>query len=598
MLKPPLSALGFDPARLSMGFRTAIGCCIALFLAHFLGLEHPQWAGMSVWAAAQPLRGQVFEKSAFRFLGTLVGTGVGILLVLLSQIEISLMVTALALWIGLCTWGASLWRGIPAYGVALAGYSASLVALIDVGRPEQVLSLGADRLATVLLGVLVGTLIAQAFAPGRASDGLQGRVRRHVARILRARAGGPLPDAEAQVLLAKLAALDESLDAHGAGSPAGRQALRAARRLVLAGTAMVLEGDAAPPAPRRDLHRIADHLERGRDEAAKLLCQGHPGLDDLRLSLHVLEAAAGAPLPVPQHSDPAGAREAGLRAFGAILLFGLAWALSGWAPGAWMLLGLSVMISIFSSFETPVLVMRHVLLGQVIGVCAMLICQMLLWPLVSTAAGQIAMMVPFLLLGPFLSAHRRTVIAAMDFHMVFLLLSQPQIPFVADPVAALAKGLAVVSAPVLAWGLFALIWPAGPVRRLEHLRLAMLADLSSLAASESGGDYAPRSRSRLLLRALPAAAFAQKVTPGDPGLLHRARAMLVLQNGITRLQSLKEAPGREGRAARTALRRLEMLSTAPATALHGLRHIADHAPEELRPLLRPLVPALLRVTQE
>ncbi|RRH78147.1 FUSC family protein [Falsigemmobacter faecalis] len=598
MLRPPLSALGFDPARLSMGFRTAIGCCIALFLAQILGLEHPQWAGMSVWAAAQPLRGQVFEKSAFRFLGTVIGTGVGICLVLLSQIEISLMVTALALWIGLCTWGAGLRRGIPGYGIALAGYSASLVALIDVGRPEQVLALGADRLATVLLGVLVGTLIAQAFAPGRAADGLQGRVRRHVARILRARAAGPMPDAEAQVLLAKLAALDESLDAHGAGSAAGRQALRAARRLVLAGTALVLEGENPPPAPLRDLHRLADHLEQGRDEAAFALCQGHPGLSDLALSLRALEAAAPAPLRVPQHSDPAGAREAGLRAFGAILIFGLGWALSGWAPGAFMLLGLSVMISVFSSFETPVLIMRHVLLGQVLAVAAMLICQLLLWPLVSTEMGQIAMMMPFLLLGPFLSAHRRTGIAALDFHMVFLLLSQPQIPFLAEPAGLLAKGLAVVAAPVLAWGLFALIWPAGPVRRLEHLRLAMLADLSALAASEAGGDHAPRSRSRLLLRALPAAAFAQKVTPGDPALLRRARAMLVLQNGITALQGLKEAPGREGRAARAALKRLEMLSTAPASALHGLRHIAEHAPAPIRDVTRALVPALLRAAQE
>ena len=49
---------GFDSARLRQHLRTAFAACIAVLAAWALGLEHPQWAGMTVWAASQPLRGQ------------------------------------------------------------------------------------------------------------------------------------------------------------------------------------------------------------------------------------------------------------------------------------------------------------------------------------------------------------------------------------------------------------------------------------------------------------------------------------------------------------------------------------------------------------
>ena len=55
------SRLGFDPERLRFGLRTAAGACIALFAAYLLGLEHPQWAAMTVWASAQPVRGMLLE---------------------------------------------------------------------------------------------------------------------------------------------------------------------------------------------------------------------------------------------------------------------------------------------------------------------------------------------------------------------------------------------------------------------------------------------------------------------------------------------------------------------------------------------------------
>lgn len=143
---------GFDFPRLKYGVRTAVACCVAMILAWALGLEHPQWAGMSVWAASQPLRGQLFEKGLFRVSGTVIGCVVGVLLVFAMQIHPALLIIGLALWIAACTWLGNLQRGYVAYGTVLAGYSASMVALLDTSHPDRVLQLGADRLGTVLTG--------------------------------------------------------------------------------------------------------------------------------------------------------------------------------------------------------------------------------------------------------------------------------------------------------------------------------------------------------------------------------------------------------------------------------------------------------------
>ena len=147
MIATWFTARGFDLPRMRFAFRTALACVVALLLAWALGLEHPQWAGMSVWAAAQPTRGQLIEKSFFRFAGTVSGTIVGVLLVLGFEIHPAILVIGLALWIAVCTWIGNLQRGFVAYGTVLAGYSASMVALLDTAHPDHVFALGADRLA-------------------------------------------------------------------------------------------------------------------------------------------------------------------------------------------------------------------------------------------------------------------------------------------------------------------------------------------------------------------------------------------------------------------------------------------------------------------
>lgn len=120
---------GFDGPRLTYALRTAFASCVALLVAWFIGLEHPQWSAMTVWAASQPLRGQLLEKSFFRFAGTIIGVIVGVILVVIASDRPIVLVIGLALWLGFCAGLGNVQRGFLSYGTMLAGYSAAMVAL-------------------------------------------------------------------------------------------------------------------------------------------------------------------------------------------------------------------------------------------------------------------------------------------------------------------------------------------------------------------------------------------------------------------------------------------------------------------------------------
>ena len=72
-----IAAWGFVPERLAFTLRTALAGCLALLVAWLLGLEHPQWAAMTVFSAAQPVRNLLVEKSFFRVANPLQEFGLG-----------------------------------------------------------------------------------------------------------------------------------------------------------------------------------------------------------------------------------------------------------------------------------------------------------------------------------------------------------------------------------------------------------------------------------------------------------------------------------------------------------------------------------------
>lgn len=614
---------GFDSARLRLHLRTAFAACIAVFAAWALGLEHPQWAGMTVWAASQPLRGQLLEKSFFRTSGTIIGTAAGVVLVLVANGDLLWLVTGLAVWMGICAGLGNLQRSFASYGTMLAGYSASMVALLDNGNPAHVYELGWDRLFTALTGVAAALIVGWLFTPVGAEIPGDDKVRRLCARLLRdiaaatqaaARGQSTLGPKELAERLAVMAAIEEGLDPHAAGSQRSRRAVRALRRLIntqisallwlrdstgktitaeftaeqaqamstaLEQAAKLLETQPAP-LPAIDAIAAARQAAAGWGHAQEIL--GNLGI---ALQAHFV-ASSDLPLPanhrarqlpVVLHSDWVGARRAMLRAFSAIFTVGLIWVVTGWHGGAFMLLGLSVMITVFSSFENPAFTMRFVIAGQAMGAGVALACQWFAWPFASSQMQMVLMMLPFILIGALLFSHRRTMLSGYDCNMVILLALSPHFPYQLDYGHSLSMAFAIVTGPLAGWLAYRFILPVTVQGRLEGLRAMMVHELQDMAATPLHAPDVRIWRARLYHRLLRLIRTSEKVSAAavqeaaDCGLaaLRVGRAVLILhtlQNDLLLSDSTL-------RGVRSALQRLQQLPTAPTKVIPLLMGVAQ-----------------------
>ncbi|MGX5664508.1 FUSC family protein [Rhizobium daejeonense] len=601
-----MAKFGFDLPRLNFAFRTAVAACLALFIAWLLGLEHPQWSAMTVWAAAQPTRGQLLEKSLFRTVGTLIGAIVGVALVAGSGGDPRPLVIGLSVWIGLCVAAGNLLRGYVSYGAMLSGYSASMVALLDTGHPDHVLSLGADRAATIMVGVVTALAVGWLLTPAAAENEMTGRMRRVTARMLRdlaiaLRAGDTrmLGD-EQRDLLAEMAAIDEVLDPHGAGSFRSRQAVRAMRTVLSVQISLLL-------ASRRGSHGqnggVADLLDEaaagfeagsGSDgplarigEAAALAGRDTDlgeALQALSRAISAHRAALGQDVgttahaghvshPVVLHRDWIGARQASIRATLCMLLVGLLWVATGWAAAPFLLLGLSIMTTIFSTFDNPAHTMRFVLIGQIFGALGALACRFLVWPFAGNELQVVLLTMPFILGASLFFSHRRTLPTAFDYAMVSLLLLHPVYPLTGDFPSMLSGAIAVVLAPVVALIAYRLIFPLNAGKRLETLIVMMVHELQDMARTEDASQHRLTWRGRLYHRLFRMIRFAERsgdthrdITDGGLAVLSVGYSILSLQD-LVRSGALTDG---EERAAKAALQRLKKVSSEPEKAAAAL----------------------------
>lgn len=578
---------GFERPVLVFTLRTALAASAALLLGWFLGLEHPQWSAMTVWATSQPVRGQALEKGAYRLAGTAVGVLAGVGLVLLSGDSVFRLVAGLAVWIALCTALGHLLRGFAVYGVILSGYSASMVALLDNGRPDLVVGLGVDRFLTIATGVVVAVAVSLVFAPKGGPGGIAQAIRQVTARLLRLMGDGH--DAEAvraqtRTLLSEIAALEEKLEPHGAGSLKGRRFVRGARGLFMAEVEILLRlrgprGDSLPEAARAAFRCAGDDLAAERSDAAVLAgldaavaaVAGNAAFEApagrlraaLANQLGIVETAPNAAGPlVVLHTDWRGARSAAARAFLAMLVVGLFWAFSGIETGPFLLLGLSIMISLFSTFENPAQFMVNVMCGQALGAAGALACRWLVWPHVEqTTLALVVAMIPFILLGAFVMAHGRTRVLGFDYNMVSLLLLQPVVPLQGGFAHSLALAAAVVVAPALALVAYRLL-PVDARRRGAMVARAMLAELKEMAVSSRPINAQVR-RARLHHRLLRLVQFGEKAGFQGGAAVDRGFVIYGLGEILIGIREKAERDGRLERGLALVLRRVAEIDRRP-----------------------------------
>src|SRR5215471_7327364 len=94
---------------------------MALYIAFANDLERPYWAMFTVFIVAKPITGAVRFKGTFRFLGTVAGAAMALLLVPPLVHAPILLCLGTSVWIGLCLYLSLQDRRPRSYAFLLAG---------------------------------------------------------------------------------------------------------------------------------------------------------------------------------------------------------------------------------------------------------------------------------------------------------------------------------------------------------------------------------------------------------------------------------------------------------------------------------------------
>ena len=154
-------------------FKVLCAAFLTLWLAMRLELPQPSTATITVFIVMQPQSGQVFAKSFYRILGTLVGLSVMVTLIALFAQERVLFLLSSAIWIGLCTAGAARYRDFRSYACVLAGYTATLIGIPATSHPEGAFMQAIWRVLEISLAILCSGVVSAVIMPQTTSAAMR-----------------------------------------------------------------------------------------------------------------------------------------------------------------------------------------------------------------------------------------------------------------------------------------------------------------------------------------------------------------------------------------------------------------------------------------
>jgi uncharacterized membrane protein YccC len=149
---------------------------LALYVSSRIGLTHPFWALETVYLVSQPLSGMSVGRGLYRFLGTVIGAVVTVLMAPTFVNEPLVLSAALASWMGFCLYIARLDRTPRAYAFQLAGYTTSMIGFPYVMNAGAIFTVASIRVQEVTVGILCATLVHALILPRKVSYLVQTRV--------------------------------------------------------------------------------------------------------------------------------------------------------------------------------------------------------------------------------------------------------------------------------------------------------------------------------------------------------------------------------------------------------------------------------------
>lgn len=148
---------------LVFGLRLWVSVCLALYVAYWLELGNPSWAGTTAALVCQPQLGASLRKGWFRLVGTVVGAIAAVVLsACFAQSRVGFL-GGLAAWGAICALFATVLRNFAAVTAALAGITAAIIAADELGAVGgangQAFLLAIDRAAEICIGIVCAGLV-------------------------------------------------------------------------------------------------------------------------------------------------------------------------------------------------------------------------------------------------------------------------------------------------------------------------------------------------------------------------------------------------------------------------------------------------------
>lgn len=523
--------------------RTVSAGLMALLVAYALKLDHPQWAMMTVFIVAQPVAGMVLAKGFYRLLGTLAGGVAAIGITTVFGTNPWVLVTVLAVWIGICTFVSSLLRNPEAYGAALAGYTAMIIGLPSFGQPHLVVDLTVARCAEIVLGIVCAGLTSRLILPRLASDAIISRLKRCILDLA-TYAGGAFSGGDAATLsglhrklvadtqtlgemraYARLEAPSFAPRAHPVRRTIGQllSALSAARTLhshaaprnaallpvrselqALVGELAARPGaldDTAPWVERLDAisakarQMPEESVNQGDDRVgtvtrliiaadfAEALKQVLRGLDALRAPVARPARSSRQPALVV-HRDYPGALRNAVRAALATLLVAAFWLTTKWTEAAGTVILVAVVSSLFAARPNPVQVSWGFFKGTLLALPFAFLVGQIALPALPGFGWFMLFVVPILVPTALAMANPRYVGIATAFAINFLAFLSPHQAMTYDPGPFFAGSASILVGILLAIGVFIIVLPANPWLAANRIVRAMREDLARLCLHE------------------------------------------------------------------------------------------------------------------
>jgi uncharacterized membrane protein YccC len=266
----PMSLAGIPLRRWLYGMRIWAATVVALATAFWLQLDAAPTAAVTVGILALQTHGQMFQKSGYRLAATGLGVVASIAITGLFSQTRDLFIVAVAVWLGVCVFVAGLFDGNRAYGAVLAGYTVSIVAVLQVDTPQNIFLSGLNRGAAIAIAIAALALVNSLTGAPSVYVGLKQKLAAALAAVtafaLKALQGETVSATATADLMRLVTGLRPEITALYLESTRGQHRGQAARTLA---AALVMEVEAAyaltlcPPTGQSSQRQVADVLQGG-----------------------------------------------------------------------------------------------------------------------------------------------------------------------------------------------------------------------------------------------------------------------------------------------------------------------------------------------